>query len=229
MSSFFPRRLSSLMGGLLLFLGLCLLPAPEACAKKVFRQSGVASWYGAWHHGKTTANGEAFDMFAMTAAHKTLPLGSLVKVTRKDTGRSIIVRINDRGPYKKRRIIDLSYAAADSLGMRSKGVSRVSIEVVSDRNGRLLSDDHHFYVRLKDEEASPTAVSRQLGKLIHLGMHNATRLLHVRDGMMTIGPYKTFEESQAALIRVSTTHPGANIMLARKGRMVPAVHAMAQK
>jgi len=229
MSLFFPRRLSSLAGGLLFFLGLCLLPAPEACAKKVFKQSGVASWYGAWHHGKTTANGEAFDMFAMTAAHKTLPLGSLVKVTRKDVGKSIIVRINDRGPYKKRRIIDLSYAAADSLDMRCKGVSRVSIEVVGDRNGRLLSDKQEFFVRLRDAKATPQAVQRQLGRLIHLGMHDAVALLHVKEGMMAIGPYRTFDESQKALVRVSTTHPGANIMLAEKGSMKPAIQGVAQK
>ncbi len=227
MSPFFPRRLAAWAEGLLLVLCLCLVPAPEACAQKAFKQSGVASWYGEWHHGKTTANGEAFDMFAMTAAHRTLPLGSLVKVTRKDIGKSIIVRINDRGPYKKRRIIDLSYAAADSLGIRHKGKSRVSIEVVSDETGRLLSKDQSFYVSLKDETPSSSAVSRQLVRLIRLGIYDASRLLHVRDGVMAIGPYKTFEESQAALIRVSTTHPGAHIMLAKKGSMSPAIQRVA--
>ena len=116
MTVFFRRAYTATMSVLLLLLSLTIIPA-DALAAKAFRQTGTASWYGAWHHGKVTANGEAYDMFAMTAAHKTIPLGSLVKVTRKDTGKSIVVRINDRGPYKKRRIIDLSYAAAKSLAM----------------------------------------------------------------------------------------------------------------
>ena len=219
------------MGAMLMVLSIFLLNTPSALAKDAprFKQSGVASWYGAWHHGKVTANGEAFDMFAMTAAHKTLPLGSLVKVTRKDNGRSIIVRINDRGPYKRRRIIDLSYAAADSLGMKRKGVSRVSIEVVADKDGRLLSETQRFFVRLSDNGHTPEAVRQQLGRLIRLGIYDAASLLHARKGVMAIGPFKSFAEAQAALTRVATTHPGAYIMLAENGSMKPAVDAVASK
>ena len=126
MTFFFRRVLAAVLAALFLSAS----GMAEARTQKAFTQNGTASWYGAWHHGKVTANGESYDMFAMTAAHKTIPLGSLVKVTRKDNGKSIVVRINDRGPYKKRRIIDLSYAAAKSLGMKKKGVSRVTIEVV---------------------------------------------------------------------------------------------------
>ena len=76
---------------------LCLLfVSPSAYGQDAFFQSGVASWYGPWHHGKSTATGEAFDMFAMTAAHRTLPLGTLVRVEHKESGKSVIVRINDR-------------------------------------------------------------------------------------------------------------------------------------
>jgi rare lipoprotein A len=215
--------------GMLFLLLFCLVCAPSAFGQKVFKQSGVASWYGAWHHGKVTANGEAFDMFAMTAAHKKIPLGSLVKVTRKDNGRSIIVRINDRGPYKKRRILDLSYAAAESLGMVRKGVSRVSIEVVGDKQGRLLSDTQHFFVRVCNASCTPEAVRQQLSRLIRLGIHDAAKLLHTRDNVMAIGPFKTFADAQNALTRVTTTHPGAHIMLVEKDSMAPAVSAVAGK
>jgi len=80
-----------------------------------FTQEGVASWYGKDFHGKKTSNGEIYDMHAVTAAHKTLPLGVFVKVRNKDNGQEIIVRVNDRGPFVKDRIIDLSYSAAKSL------------------------------------------------------------------------------------------------------------------
>ena len=222
------RRLTALAGALALCL--CFLASASAAfGQEPFRQSGVASWYGSWHHGKITANGEAFDMFAMTAAHKTLPLGTLVRVTRKDIGRSIVVRINDRGPYKKRRIIDLSYAAADSLGMSRKGVSRVTIEVVGDETGRPFSSSQAFFVRLGEGSGEPAAVRRQLGRLFRLGMHDAASLLHTQGGVLAIGPYRSFKESQDALVRVATTHPGASIMLEEKSAMAPALQAVAER
>jgi rare lipoprotein A len=95
-----------------------------------YDQLGVASWYGPGFHGKRTASGEIYDMYAMTAAHKTLPFGTIVKVVDLDTGRSVIVRINDRGPFVPGRIIDLSYAAAKELGMVEKGLARVGLKVL---------------------------------------------------------------------------------------------------
>lgn len=208
----------------------CLLPVlPSAYGQDAFFQSGVASWYGPWHHGKSTANGEAFDMFAMTAAHRTLPLGTLVKVENKDSGKSVIVRINDRGPYAKNRIIDLSYAAADSLGLNRAGISRVNLEIVGDCEGRPLSGSQAFFVRLAEYQASSDAVAQQLRRLICLGLYDAASLLHVSDGVMAIGPYGSFQESQDALVRVATTHPGASIMLAEKNSMSPAIQAVAER
>ena len=93
--------------------------------------SGLASWYGAKHHGKRTASGEIFDQNKFTAAHRTLPWGSIVKVTNLDNGKSAEVRINDRGPFTKARIIDLSRAAARALGMVKSGVSLVRMELLS--------------------------------------------------------------------------------------------------
>jgi rare lipoprotein A len=100
-------------------------PAPE---RPVFTQTGMASWYGKTHQGKTTANGEAFDMNAMTAAHRTLPFGTVVRVTNLANNRTAKIRINDRGPYVKGRIIDLSAHAARALGMTDDGVAKVRIE-----------------------------------------------------------------------------------------------------
>jgi len=107
-------------------------PSPSA-HPAAFTQVGLASWYGSAHAGHPTASGELFDPGAMTAAHRTLPLGVRVRVTNIESGQSVTVRINDRGPYDTSRIIDLSRAAADALGFRASGVARVRIErVVSD-------------------------------------------------------------------------------------------------
>jgi rare lipoprotein A len=89
---------------------------------------GEASWYGARYHGRTTASGEPFNMYALTAAHKTLPFGTNVKITNLDNGKTIEVVINDRGPFVEGRIIDLSQEAARRLGFLSAGVARVKIE-----------------------------------------------------------------------------------------------------
>ena len=95
-----------------------------------FKQTGVASWYGPNFHGKKTSNGEIFDMYQMTAAHKRLPLPSTVRVTNLENSKQIVVRVNDRGPFVDGRIIDLSFGAAKALGFDKKGTERVDIEVV---------------------------------------------------------------------------------------------------
>tara|TARA_B100001989_G_C24488897_1_gene438462 strand:- start:203 stop:934 length:732 start_codon:yes stop_codon:yes gene_type:complete len=95
-----------------------------------FTQKGLASWYGPKFHGNKTSNGETFDMYEMTAAHKTLPLPSKVRVTSLANGKQIVVRVNDRGPFVKGRIIDLSFAAARALEFDRKGTEMVSVEVL---------------------------------------------------------------------------------------------------
>ena len=92
-----------------------------------YNEVGMASWYGGQHHGRSTASGERFDMNALSAAHKTLPLPGLVEVTNLETGRSAVVRLNDRGPFSDGRIIDLSRAAAEEIGMLNAGVARVRV------------------------------------------------------------------------------------------------------
>lgn len=93
-------------------------------------ETGIASWYGPDFHGKRTANGEIYDKNELTAAHRTLQMPSLVRVTNLENGRSVVVRINDRGPFKRGRIIDVSQRAADLLGFRSKGTARVRVQVL---------------------------------------------------------------------------------------------------
>jgi len=93
--------------------------------------SGIASYYGRRFHGRLTANGERFDMGAMTAAHKTLPFGSLVRVTNPRNGRTVVVRINDRGPFVRGRTIDLSRRAAQELGIIRRGHARVELELIA--------------------------------------------------------------------------------------------------
>jgi len=95
-----------------------------------WNQEGIASWYGPNFHGKYTSNGEIYNMYALTAAHKTLPMDTIVKVTNLDNGKSVIVRINDRGPFVKNRIIDLSYAAAKKIGIDKTGTAHVKLEVI---------------------------------------------------------------------------------------------------
>lgn len=94
----------------------------------VATQEGMASWYGPGLHGRRTANGETFDQHAMTAAHRTWPMGSMVRVTNLENGNSVTLRINDRGPFARGRVIDVSRAAARELGFEREGEVRVSLE-----------------------------------------------------------------------------------------------------
>ena len=95
-----------------------------------FRQSGLASWYGKRYHGQKTSSGETYDMYAMTAAHPTLPIPSYVRVTNVANRKSVVVRVNDRGPFKSERVIDLSYVAAYKLGFIQSGQARVEVEAI---------------------------------------------------------------------------------------------------
>ncbi|THB70327.1 MAG: septal ring lytic transglycosylase RlpA family protein [Desulfovibrio sp.] len=100
-----------------------------------YSEEGLASWYGRDFHGRQTASGEIYDMYAMTGAHKVLPIGTVVRVTRLDSGQSVDVRINDRGPFVRERIIDLSYSAAEQIGMVRDGTARVRVEVLQSMPG----------------------------------------------------------------------------------------------
>ena len=105
-----------------------------------YRQRGIASWYGRKFHGKPTSSGERYDMYAMTAAHTILPIPSYVRVTNLSNGRSVVVRVNDRGPFHVERIIDLSYAAAYKLGFVNAGSVRVEVEAILPRSSAAARD-----------------------------------------------------------------------------------------
>ena len=106
------------------------IPRPPPCPPP-FTQQGHASYYGDAHHGLTTASGEEFDKTAMTAAHRTLPLGSKIEVENLGNGRKVIVTVNDRGPFVRGRIVDLSQAAARRLGITKQGVERVKLTAIT--------------------------------------------------------------------------------------------------
>lgn len=139
----FPHRLAAAA----LFCGLTLLgacapkhagppagwPTPDAPARKKAGgpvSQGTASWYGPKYHGRTTANGERFDMEALTAAHRSLPFGTRIRVTNLRNGRELVLRVNDRGPYIDGRILDVSRRAARELGFLKAGLAMVRIEVM---------------------------------------------------------------------------------------------------
>ncbi|MEQ1663439.1 MAG: septal ring lytic transglycosylase RlpA family protein [Thiobacillus sp.] len=105
-------------------------PYTPQTARKPHREEGLASWYGRRFHGKKTASGELYDMYAMTAAHPTLPIPSYVRVTALDNGKSVVVRVNDRGPFHSTRVIDLSYTAAYKLGYVGRGSAKVRVETL---------------------------------------------------------------------------------------------------
>ncbi len=126
-----------------------LLPTSEG-----YFEGGLASWYGTKFHGRPTANGETYSLYGMTAAHKTLPIPSYVKVTNLENERTAIVRVNDRGPFHQHRIIDLSYAAAVKLGFAEQGTAKVIVEAI---------DPKTFGKELREEMAGETTAKPTLG------------------------------------------------------------------
>ena len=145
---------------------------------------GKASWYGSDFHAGKTASGLPYDMYTFTAAHRTLPFGTIVRVTDQYNGKSVMVCVTDRGPFKKGRIIDMSYAAAGRIGLNTKGVSTVDLEVVSDSKGRPLNASQAFYV----EHDSVTGPERY-------------------------GPYETFADAAVIQEALLSAHPEANVVL----------------
>ncbi len=117
-----------------------------------FVQVGIASWYGPGFHGKKTASGEIYNMYKLTAAHKTLPLGTYVRVINLENGKEVVVKINDRGPFVPGRIIDLSYAAAKKIGMLKKGTARVKIIALGRKtDASFIAEDYYkgkFFIQV---------------------------------------------------------------------------------
>jgi len=169
-----------------------------------YQQRGIASWYGKKFHGRKTANGETYNMYAMSAAHKTLPLGTYVKVTRLDTGDAITVRINDRGPFVRGRIIDLSYKAAKGLDIVGEGTASVIVEALGEKRGdRYVMRDYRvgdFTVQVGAFTVKGNAV-RLMGDLKRSYGHASIQ--RYNSGSQTfyrvrVGRYSTLEEGEKA-------------------------------
>lgn len=165
-----------------LFCGISLLMF-FSCARIHYKgpgavQTGMASWYGPKFHGRTTSNREIFNMYDMTAAHRTLPFGTYVMVTNLDNGKSVTVRINDRGPFVKGRIIDVSYAAARMLDMIEPGIIPVQIELLPDQTqigvSRRFSVQVGSFVQRTNAEALKTKLKRKY-KNVYISLYETSR------------------------------------------------------
>ena len=136
-----------------------------------YRERGIASWYGAKFNGHETSNGEIYDLYLASAAHKTLPIPSYVRVTNLDNGKSVVVRVNDRGPFHPERLIDLSYAGAVRLGYMENGTARVEVEVievagVDDRRGAVAGDYRYLQLGAFGAEAAALRLQAELEALL---------------------------------------------------------------
>lgn len=185
-------------------------------AEPYYNRTGVASWYGKKFHGRATANGERYNMNALTAAHTTLPLPSLVRVTNLHNGRSVVLRVNDRGPFARGRIIDVSRKAAQVLGFEKRGVAKVRVEVVgSDGRPRRPPGGRKRTAQAKAVASGQLFI--QAGAFIDrrtaariassLDRVGAARITEItRDGRrlyrVRIGPLATIEDADAVLGRV---------------------------
>lgn len=136
-----------------------------------YRERGLASWYGTKFHGQLTSNGEVYDLYAASAAHKTLPIPCYARVTNLDNGRSVVVRVNDRGPFHSDRLIDLSYGAAVKLGFMEVGTARVEVEVIQlagidDRRGTRLGNYRYLQLGAFGSETSAERLRTELAALL---------------------------------------------------------------
>jgi rare lipoprotein A len=184
----------------------CALFRREPVPPRIKRaEVGWASWYGEKFHGRRTASGEVYDMYQLTAAHKTLPLGTSVMVTHVNNGKSVEVTINDRGPFVKGRIIDLSYAAAQALEMVEEGVARVRLEVLDKGPTSTPSPEGPFTIQVGSFISRSNAV-RLLEEL--QGAYKDVYITELKTPENTyyrvrLGTFKTREEAYRFAMRLA--------------------------
>jgi len=169
-----------------------------------YSKEGAASWYGRRFHGKKTASGERYDMYAMTAAHPTLPIPSYARVTSLKTGKSVVVRINDRGPFHSKRIIDLSYAAAHKLGYIKQGSARVRVESIEPGSDSARQAAGAVYLQVGAFASADNAV-QLTGRLADELEFDTDRTRVVRDGALhrvQLGPYPSDDAAHADRARL---------------------------
>lgn len=178
-----------------------------------FIEEGIASWYGKDFHGKKTANGERYNMYGMTAAHRILPFGTKVRVTNLQNGKKVVVRVNDRGPFVANRIIDLTQSAASQLGMIGTGTARVRVEsidvVPSIKNGDMKGS---FYVQVGAFSVRANA-DKLLKSIQAKGMKaRAYYSDYVHFWRVQIGPFSSLKEVERQSDNLQITYPGNYIL-----------------
>ena len=175
-----------------------------------FRQAGLGSWYGRRYHGAPTSSGERYDMYAMTAAHPTLPIPSYVRVTNVANGRSVVVRINDRGPFHSDRIIDLSYTAAWKLGYVDAGSARVEVESLlpgrTETVQEVKPETKGVFLQLGAFSARETAESFRVRVYRELAWLSETIQVIAGDAVfrLHLGPYRSQEEARSIADRIQS-------------------------
>lgn len=174
------------------------------------KQSGKASWYGKKFHGHKTSNGEIYDMFSMSAAHKNLPLPSFVRVTNRANNKSVVVRVNDRGPFHQDRIIDLSYAAAYRLDMLQSGTAEVDIELImpQEQPVQLLSNEKQWFIQIL--ASSNRQKAQQIGQDLTDKYHQNNRLTsNGKLYRLQLGPINDHDEADQLLKKIRQSYPNA--------------------
>ena len=167
-----------------------------------YRAEGIASWYGRDFHGRLTANGEVYDMNALSAAHPTMPLPSYARVTNLENGRSMVVRVNDRGPYARNRIIDLSIGTAKALDTYGKGLARVRVEYVG-RAALAGSDDRRLMATLRQGSPAPAPSQVRVARSTPFGS-NSDAMPVPAERPYTLGSPPTPSRQQARAVRTET-------------------------
>lgn len=179
-------------------LGNTYTPKTE---RRTHREEGLASWYGRRFHGKKTASGERYDMYAMTAAHPTLPIPSYVRVTALNNGKSVVVRINDRGPFHSSRVIDLSYTAAHKLGYLGKGHTRVRVESIDpdakENQGEASVDGLYLQVGAFDQRENAQKLLERIKRELELDDARIQVVLTGSLHRVQIGPYASEDAARA--------------------------------
>lgn len=164
-------RRQVLLGAFLLFVAACATPGLRPRGwEDLSGETGLASWYGVPYHGRRTSSGEVYDMYQVSAAHREIPLGSWVEVTNLTSGRSLTVRINDRGPFVEGRIIDLSYAAASLLGIIGPGVAPVRVRLSQPQQAGVGPVRFSVQVGSFTSESSAQALKAELSRSVS-GVH----------------------------------------------------------
>jgi rare lipoprotein A len=175
-------------------------------AYRAYSEEGVASWYGRRFHGKKTSSGEPYDMYAMTAAHPTLPIPSYARVTSLANGKSVVVRINDRGPFHSKRIIDLSYTAAAKLGYAGKGSTRVRVESIDPADYEMKDEaiKDGVYLQVGAFASADNAQQLQARLTRELGLDASQTRIVVAGNLhrVQLGPYSSDSAAQVERSRV---------------------------